>query len=339
MDGLATRYCIVLYWNTMTTFPFENPNIACLTLGSTVVSPRRRCPTGNPWWTIYEETKNDPIPTATAVPIPDSGSDDDDDDGYDDDDSDRSSDKDDGNTAEHPSHLPQQGSNADNNNNNDDDGSSSIAHHRNPPHCCATCSPLQLALAVLVAVPAIVGVLVCELFALVVLHVPATLVYLTATKLLSPHNCCCCCCICGCCYGVLMLVHRILCACDSIVLVVSVLVTEVVAMVACLVGFCTGGALWAGQVHQHIRKICHGIRVVVRRQTTTTNNNNTNATDAAPPRRFCGWTTTEQPHPQPQQQHQHQHQHYESNNGAGATAVEGSAVGSADHEHQRLYDV
>lgn len=58
----------------------------------------------------------------------------------------------------------------------------------------------------------------------------------------------------------------------------SVFVTEVVALTAFLVGFCTGGVLWAHSLHQQIRRLGHGIRILFRK----------NAANQKPPRHFCG---------------------------------------------------
>eukprot|EP00536_Pseudo-nitzschia_multiseries_P014049 jgi/Psemu1/310549/fgenesh1_kg.651_\ len=156
-------------------------------------------------------------------------------------------------------------------------------------------------------VPAFIGVLLCELCAFLLCYVPGTLFYLTA-ETLAPPNCFTCLF-----YHLFSVIYNTLYFCDSIVLVVSVMVSELVAMAACMVGFCTGGALWAGRLHQQIRRVCHGIRVAFRKTT---------ATDQLPPRQFfCGGSRS-RPTPNPR-----------------SDAGEEPAVSAAriDPEPQRIY--
>ena len=141
------------------------------------------------------------------------------------------------------------------------------------------CSPLCILCGILLYVPAVVAVLYCELVALLLCYFPAML-FFHAARALSPPTCCT-----GIGYGVCRLLYGIFSVCDSIVLLASVLVTEVVGFMALVVGFITGGVLWSRYFHQHIRKSCHGLRVVFRLNKTwtccTTKNINNN-----PPRQF-----------------------------------------------------
>mmetsp|Transcript_24274 Transcript_24274/g.45187 ORF Transcript_24274/g.45187 Transcript_24274/m.45187 type:complete len:339 (+) Transcript_24274:66-1082(+) len=187
---------------------------------------------GNPWWTIYEETKNNQIPTATAVPV---------------------------STHEEGSSGLETG--------RDLNGTQSAApkHDNDPPAVgsrpsfCMTCSPVNLFFGCLVSFHAFLGVLLCEMFALALCHFPAALFY-RAAQIFEPPNVCT-----GIIYSVLMLIYYSLSFCDSIVLMVSVLIVEVIANVGFLVGFLTGGFLWGRYWHQQVRRMCHSIRVMCRK--------------------------------------------------------------------------
>lgn len=209
---------------------------------------------GNPWWTIYEDTKNDQIPTATAVPLPGNGNEDDIEQA-----SDGPGREDNGAAVDSQTNGPTVNSNGGN--------------ERQNTHCCKTCSPVSLGFAVLVGVPALVGVLTCEMMALCLCHFPAKLFYRVSEALAPPNVCTC---LLYCIFRVLYCVFSV---CDSILLMVSVIVTEIVALAAFLVGFCTGGALWARYLHQQIRRMCHGIRILFRK---------TSGTQTRPPRHFGG---------------------------------------------------
>lgn len=53
---------------------------------------------------------------------------------------------------------------------------------------------------------------------------------------------------------------------DYMVLLSSVLVTECLGMAALVMGFFTGGCLWARQLHQYLRRVGHYVRVQFRKQ-------------------------------------------------------------------------
>lgn len=210
---------------------------------------------GNPWWTIYEETKNNQIITATAVLLPENGDEDD---------------------IEHASNDPGREDNGITTNSHTNISNSQTAANsdtgdkRETTHCCKICSPVSLAFAVLIGGPAVLGVLICEIVALLLFYLPAKIFY-CISEALAPPNCCTCLFYC-----IFRVLYSVWSFCDSIVLVVSVVVAEIVALAAFLVGFCTGGALWARRLQQQIRRICHGIRVFFRK------------TNTRPSRHFCG---------------------------------------------------
>lgn len=107
--------------------------------------------------------------------------------------------------------------------------------------------------------------------ALCMCYFPGKLFY-HISEAFSPPNCCTCFF-----YIVFRFAYYVCAFCDSIALVTSVIVTEVVAIVAYLMGFCTGGALWARNLHQQTRRMSHGIRIMFRK----------NGVAANPPRNFC----------------------------------------------------
>jgi hypothetical protein len=192
---------------------------------------------GNPWWTIYEDTKNDQIPTVTAVPVPDE----------------QEVIRDQQQKDEE--HL--QGASLDSNSN-----TTTTSQQPSPKTmpCWKTCSPLSI-----MYLPALFTVLFCELMALFLCYLPSALFFHTA-RAISPPNCCT-----VIFYAIFLLLYCILSFCDSIILITSVLVTELVALIAYFVGFCTGGAIWAHYLHQQIRRSCHGIRIIFRKKLSTKN--------------------------------------------------------------------
>jgi len=139
-------------------------------------------------------------------------------------------------------------------------------------HFCLTCSPVGLVFAVLVDLVALVAGLNCEIMALLLCYFPSKL-FFHASESLAPPNLFTCLF-----YYIFRLLYCVLSFCDSVVLLMSVLVTEMVALTAFLVGFCTGGVLWAHSLHQQIRRLGHGIRILFRK----------NAANQKPPRHFCG---------------------------------------------------
>jgi hypothetical protein len=199
---------------------------------------------GNPWWTIYEDTKNDQIPTATAVPVP----------------------------AEQEAVRDQQqqkdeenypGASSDSNS-----STTTTSHQPSPPKTMSfwkTCSPLSILVGIFIILPALFAVLYCEMTALLLCYFPSALFFHTA-RAISPPNCCT-----GIFFAIFVLLYYILSFCDSIILFISVFVTELVALMAYFVGFCTGGAIWAHYLHQQIRRLCHGIRIIFRKKLSTKN--------------------------------------------------------------------
>ena len=186
-----------------------------------VVIDQRFFVPGNPWWTIYEETKNANIPTATAVAIADGD--------------------------EHQQRV--------------EEGHQTPAnkYSSSPPEpsFCLICSPVDTFAGILVTFHAILGVFICEILALLLCYWPASMFYHLAQCFNPPCT--------GIWYSVLMMFYHLFAFTDSIVLLTSVLVTEIVAVLGWLTSLCTGGVLRAKFWHQYIRRVCHGLRIVFRR--------------------------------------------------------------------------
>lgn len=191
---------------------------------------------GNPWWTIYEDTKhNGVLPTATAVPVF----------------QDRESEGEvvqqhiNGRTGHKSSDHP-------------DSSSTGADSHTHPPPFYLVCSPISIFAGVLVGFHALLGTLLCEFLALFLCHFPAAVFWKSAQACSPPSICT------GVPYSLCMLIYYAFALCDSIVLLTSVMVVEVLAIVGYLVELVTGGVIMATFWHQYIRRSCHGIRVKFR---------------------------------------------------------------------------
>lgn len=243
-----------------------------------VTIDRRFFVPGNPWWTIYEDTKSEEIPSATAIPVKNDATrksttmkaEDEEESGF----TIRTEDEESGMSGGEES-RGSSNEEGEKSRNGDDDA--------RDPHCCLKCNPFAVFFGFVVAVPAVVFALACEMVSLFTCYLPGAACYRIA-KLFSPPDCCTCIF-----YLVFIAVHGVLSFCDSMVLLVSVFGTESVGVVSLLVGFLTGGSLWAKHLHQQIRRVCHGIRVVFRKNTSCGRD---------PPRRFfCDRTDEEvKPH-------------------------------------------
>lgn len=200
---------------------------------------------GNAWWTIYEDTKNNQIPLAEAVPVTD-----------------------DGKTRETAMKVDDEESGIESGEStlasSTEEGQGSRKDHveRKDPHCCLTCNPFAIVFGFVVAVPALAFALICEIVSFFTCYLPSIIFYRIA-QLFSPPDCCTCLL-----YLVFITIHGVFSMCDSMVLVMSVFGTELVGLVALFVGFLSGGCLWSKYLHQQIRRSCHGIRVVFRKKTT-----------------------------------------------------------------------
>jgi hypothetical protein len=184
---------------------------------------------GNPWWSIYEDFKNNPIPTATAVPVMD---------------------------EESHQQAPSNGGVEDGSfTRTKVDAGSAVQH----PHFCLVCSPVDVLSGILVGSLALMGVILCEVFALAFFYLPAALAYCTA-QAFSPPNVCT-----GVPYSFFMIFYFAFALCDSVLLFTSVLLTELVACVGYVTSLLTGGVLMARYWHQQIRRSCHGVRVMFRK--------------------------------------------------------------------------
>ena len=126
------------------------------------------------------------------------------------------------------------------------------------PSFWKTCSPLGILFGLLISLPTMVVVLCLEMVALLIYYFPSVVFFHTA-RAISPPNCCT-----GIFYAIFLLLYYIFSFVDSILLLVSILVSEVLAIVASILGFFTGGIMWSHYLHQHIRRLCHGIRIVFR---------------------------------------------------------------------------
>lgn len=212
---------------------------------------------GNPWWTIYEDTKNSQIPLATAVPV-----------------------KSDDTERESTINVEDEESGHTNQDSSDEEGQDSQKgdDKTKDRQCCLTCNPFAIFFGFVVAIPALVFVITCEIVSLFTCYLPGAICYHIA-KFFSPPDCCTCIL-----YLVFITVHGVLSFGDSMVLVMSIFGTELVGLVAIFVGFLSGGCLWAEYLHQQIRRLSHGIRVVFRKKTTC---------DKPPRRFFCNRTAEE----------------------------------------------
>jgi hypothetical protein len=151
---------------------------------------------GNPWWTIYEETKNNQIPTATAVPVE---------------------------SVEQPHDQTQQGQ-VSNTSNGSPSPKAKSDSHTDSSMFCMTCSPIDMVTGYSVSLAALFAVFLCEFLALALCYFPASITYNTA-QLFTPPNPCT-----GIVYSFLMIVYFSFALCDSVVLIASVIVTEALAI-------------------------------------------------------------------------------------------------------------
>jgi hypothetical protein len=176
---------------------------------------------------IYEDTKNNTIPTATAVPVV---------------------------IDDEP--VPSNGRMT-----GGVDASTKVSAGptAKQPHFCLLCSPVNLLSGFLVAFLALMLVFTCELTALVVCYLPGALIFHVA-QAFSPPNVCT-----GIIYSSFMIFYFAFALCDSILLFVSVLVTEILACVGYITSFFTGGVLMSLFWHQQTRRCCHGVRVTFRK--------------------------------------------------------------------------
>lgn len=211
---------------------------------------------GNAWWTIYEDTKNNPIPVVTAVPVANC---------------DIVKEEEDLEAGTETTLPPETASRA----STSTTASTNSPTSTKPPHCCQTCNPIALVAGMLVTIPAFVTVLTLELVALVICYLPSAVFY-HASQAFAPPNICTCIL-----YMVFMILYGAFSLADSIVLVTSVVATEWIGGFAFGIGFLTGGCLWAKTLQQHIRRLCHCIRVGFRR------NDDQNQASSMPRRSLC----------------------------------------------------
>lgn len=182
---------------------------------------------GNPWWTIYEETKNNNVPYATAVPIVEGG--------------------------ENP---PQDG------------------QRPQSPRTKALmrCNPVDLMIGFICVLGSILMTFVIEKVAFV-FYIIAYVSYKSAKGFegCSSHV------ISGIMSAWFMMFYHLFHLIDSIFLVCSVIVTELLAMIGWVLGVMFGGLLVANKRHQYIRVVCHHLRWAFRGRPFMNN----------PPRSLC----------------------------------------------------
>lgn len=164
---------------------------------------------GNPWWTLYENTKAE-IPTATAVAV-----------GHDDE-------------TEECNPVPPQ-----------------------KPHYIYLCSPINMLVGTALALGAILGVLITEILAFA-FYIVAFLMYWIA-RLFNPDNM-----FTAVFHSIFMLLYSACSLADSVCLLTSVLVTELLAGTCWIVTNPISGIWMANHWHQYIRRVCHYIRYAFR---------------------------------------------------------------------------
>lgn len=131
-----------------------------------------------------------------------------------------------------------------------------------PPHFCLRCSPIDLVVGISMSFAAILTVVCLEITS-TSLYLVSALVYHIARPC-SPPNI-----FTGLFYSIFMLLYWVFAMTDSILLVVSVFVTELLATTAWILSVCFGGIYMANHWHQYIRRTCHMVRWACRARFTS----------------------------------------------------------------------
>jgi hypothetical protein len=181
---------------------------------------------GNPWWAIYESWKgNESPPYATAVPMEEPPEEQD---------------------EETPSPLFSRVNRK-----------NEKPNHPQPqpplPHWSLLCSPFDLLTGFLITSLAILACLICEILAFFIYLVAVC--FWVIAQLFDPPNV-----FTGLFYSLFMIIYYSFALVDSIVLLTSVFVTEVLAGTEWIVSLLFGGIWRANRWHQFIRRTCHAIR-------------------------------------------------------------------------------
>lgn len=184
--------------------------------------------TGNPWWTIYEQSKNHQNSTVTAVRV---------------------------------TGKEKEGIRDDWQPQNEDDKNNGSQLHNFDTSFWKICSPLGFIVGISICLPTLLIVLTLEIAALFAFYSPSAIFFHAARAIPPPPNCCT-----GIFYAIFLLLYSIFSFLDSLFLLVSVFVTELLAIIASILGFIYGGVMWSQYLHQHIRRSCHGVRIVFRRK-------------------------------------------------------------------------
>lgn len=121
------------------------------------------------------------------------------------------------------------------------------------PHDIYLCSPINMLVGFTIAMGAILGVLITEIMAFG-FYIGAFILFWIA-EVFSPDNM-----FTRLFHSIFMMAYSICSLADSICLLTSVLVTELLAGVCWLVSILFAGVWMANHWHQYIRRICHVIR-------------------------------------------------------------------------------
>lgn len=138
------------------------------------------------------------------------------------------------------------------------------------PHWLCLCSPIDGLVGAILVLVAFLGVLICEIQAFTFYFV--AFIFYWIAKTFDPPNA-----ITGIFYSLFMALYYGFALGDSVSLLCSVIVTEILAAAGWLVSFLFGGIWMANHRHQYIRRACHFVRWGFR------------APFSEPPRHFSTW--------------------------------------------------
>jgi hypothetical protein len=122
-----------------------------------------------------------------------------------------------------------------------------------PPHFLFRCNPVDILIGLMITSHAILGTVIMEVLALVIYFI-AALFYHSAFAMGPPNL------FTGFFYSLCMILYFCFALADSIVLLSSVLVTEILDSVGWILGCLFGGIWMANRRHQYVRRVCHHIR-------------------------------------------------------------------------------
>jgi len=210
---------------------------------------------GNPWWTVYEQTKNS-LPYATAVPIAE----------YEED---RQEQQSQSTTSQVTAADKENQLTLPDNNAIIAQPTSSPSKKLKYPHFCLRCNPVDTLVGMIFIFTTLLISFTLETIAFS-FYLTGALFYKTA-KAMEPLNI-----ISALIYPFFMIFYSIFSLTDNILLLSSVLTTEVLNICSWSFGVIFGGILVADHRHQFTRRACHHLRWAFRREFVN------------PPRTFCG---------------------------------------------------